>query len=390
MKVWRTPSISAVSDVTAAITGRYADGVQAISRPVVVEASGNALRLFDPDAPAGENAQIDVWPFDDVVLLDNFGRRGARFGRVNSADPRLTVDGEEAVERLRAQAPSIFKAIPPRRRPSLRLLALTFLAIGSLVGTYFALPYLTGPVAMALPATWFEEIGRTSVEQIGWVLSDDDKVMCEDDAASVALHSLVERLGASLDDPPAVMIHVVNGGMVNAFAAPGGHIVILRGLIDFAEDPAELVGVVAHELAHAASRDAERGLVHQVGRDVLKRVLIGDASTVAEGLGVAAQFLLDLSHSREVEAAADALAIEMLTAAGMRTDGLASFFERLEPRADNDEDEGEAASESFLPDILSTHPPSAERAIKAAQAGAGGEAGLTDAEWQAIGRMCDP
>jgi len=384
------PSTSVVSDVTTQITGRYADGVQAISRRVLIELSADALHISDAEASADDNGFMATWPFDDVVLLDDFGQRGVRFGRVSLADPRLTVDGEGSTEQLRTHAPAIFKAIPPRRRPSLRLLAVTFLAIGSLVGTYFALPYLTGPVAMALPASWFEEIGRSSVEQIGWVLSDDDKVTCEDDAATQALESLVARLGASLKDPPAVMIHVINGEMVNAFAAPGGHIVILRGLIDFAEDPAELVGVVAHELAHAASRDAERGLVHQIGRDVLTRVLIGDASSIAEGLGVAAQFLLQLSHSRDVEAAADASAIEMLTAAGMRTDGLATFFERLESTSDDEDDEAaESESESFLPDILSTHPPSAERAMRAARAGHGGAAGLTDAEWQVIGQMCD-
>ena len=379
-------STLAVSDMAEQITGRYADGVQAISRRVSISVSADAIRISDV---SDGQALIATWPIDDIVLLDHFGSGGARFGRVSEADPRLTIDGGEAADQLRAQAPSIFKAIPPRRRPSVRLLAVTFLALGSLVGAYFALPHLSGPIATALPASWFDEIGRRSVEQIGWFLADSDNAICRDDTAEQALDALVARLGASLEAPPAATIHVIDGDMVNAFAAPGGHIVILRGLIDFAEDPAEVVGVIAHELAHTVSRDAERGLVSQVGQDVLTRVLIGDASSLAEGLGMAAQFLLQLSHSRDVEAAADTLAIEMLVDAGLRTDGLVSFFARLVPVIE-DEVADEDGAESLIPNILSTHPPSAERAAKAEQAGEGGEAGLTPAEWRAIGEICAP
>ena len=158
---------------------------------------------------------MPIWPIDAVMLLDDCGHNGVRFGLADLADPRLTIEDGAAVARLRELAPQIFKAIPPRRRPSVPLLAVTFLAIGSLIGAYFAMPYLTGPIAGALPDTWFEEIGRTSVEQIGWMLSDEEDSLCEDDDALRALESLTARLAASLDDPPNVTLHVVNGGMVN-------------------------------------------------------------------------------------------------------------------------------------------------------------------------------
>lgn len=384
------PSMSAGSEMDPAITGRYADGVRAVAQRVEIEVLANRLRISFSE---NDRTQKTVdWPRDDTVLLDDFGARGARFARTSLADARLMIDGGASRDRLMVRAPEIFSAVPPNRRPSFGLLAVTFLALGSLVGAYFGMPYLTGPVARALPDSWFNEIGRNAVEQIGWVLSDRAEATCEDPAGTEALSQLVRRLGMSLDEAPQVTIHVINGDMVNAFAAPGGHLVILRGLIDYAEDPAELVGVLAHELAHAVSRDAERGLIGQVGQDVVSRVLIGDASSLAEGLGLAAQFLLQLSHSREVEAAADELAFEMLTAAGLRTDGLASFFERLDtvPEDQNKESQEERQIGSVLPDILSTHPPTAQRAARAAELGNEGETGLTDAQWQAIRNMCEP
>ncbi len=383
------PLMSAGSDMDHAITGRYADGHRAIAWPVTVEVHASHLSI-SPSAPGASRGTIN-WPFEDVVILDDFGPRGARFARTSHADARLTIDGGDSIARLSTRAPKLLKAIPPHRRPSARLLAITFAALGSLVGAYFAMPHLTGPIANALPDRWFEAIGRSAVEQIAWMLSDDETATCEDPTALEALNGLVLQLSASLEDPPNVTIHVIDGEMVNAFAAPGGHIAILRGLIEFSEDPAELVGVVAHELAHAATRDAERGLVHQVAQDAVSRVLIGDASGITEGLGLAAQFLLQLSYSREVEAAADQLAIEMLSAAGLRTDGLATFFQRLDdaPIDQNKESQEESSFGSIMPDILSTHPPSAARAARAAESGSGGVSGLTETQWQAIRSMCD-
>ncbi len=68
---------------------------------------------------------------------------------------------------------------------------------------------------------------------------------------------------AGLDDPPHIRLIAVNSPQVNAFALPGGVIVVLRGQIEAATSPEELAGVLAHELGHVVARHAMVGAVSE-------------------------------------------------------------------------------------------------------------------------------
>jgi predicted Zn-dependent protease len=95
------------------------------------------------------------------------------------------------------------------------------------------------------------------------------------------------------------------------------------------------------------------------------------------GLGTAAQFLLQNAYSRDAEAEADATGIATLDRAGLRADGLAKFFARLEK---------EHGSDEFLR-YVGTHPPLAERQAATARS-SNGQPVLTDAEWAALKAIC--
>ena len=69
---------------------------------------------------------------------------------------------------------------------------------------------------------------------------------------------------------------VVRRSDVNAFAMPGGHVYVYQGLIDNAETPDELAGVVAHELGHVAHRDGTRTVLQAAGLSFLFGMLLGD------------------------------------------------------------------------------------------------------------------
>ena len=357
----------------AMINARYSDGASAAVRCVVVVPVLGGLSLRERDA----EREIARWPRDRILLLDDLGDGGARFGLANA---RLTIDDPDSAAALRAAVPEIFAATPPERRPSAGLLLVAIAAIGGLIGTYFALPMISDALVPLVPQGWYDKVGATAIDQMATVLGEGEDGYCHGEAGNVALRNLMTRLAATTETPTPVTVRVIDGGMVNAFAAPGGHLVVMRGLIDFIATPAELVGVLAHEYAHARSADPESGLVHAVIGSVLTRVALGGSGDVTSQLSFLGSTLLDLSHSRDVEAVADAKALEMLSAAGMKTGGLVLFFKRLERMANIGNIE--------LPPFLSSHPKSAARAAASKAAPGGPDPGLSDTQWEAVQAMC--
>ena len=79
------------------------------------------------------------------------------------------------------------------------------------------------------------------------------------------LDAIVARLAAATPTPRTIRAFVVDRKQVNAFAAPGGHVVLFRGLIEQAGNPEEVAGVLAHEIQHVAQRHATRALEASTG-----------------------------------------------------------------------------------------------------------------------------
>ena len=62
---------------------------------------------------------------------------------------------------------------------------------------------------------------------------------------------------------------------VNAFATPGGYLYVYRGLLEMAQNEAELAGVMAHETGHVVARHAARSLVAAYGLDAVVSMATG-------------------------------------------------------------------------------------------------------------------
>ncbi len=125
----------------------------------------------------------------------------------------------------------------------------------------------------------------------------------------------------------------VNDENINAFALPGGFIYINRGVIEAADDEAQLAGVMAHETSHVALRHG----TNQVSKAEAWRIPLGLLGA-AGGLGgligqVGAGFTLNsiiLKYSRDDETQADVLGTQILYDAGYDPRALAQFFEKIE------------------------------------------------------------
>lgn len=141
--------------------------------------------------------------------------------------------------------------------------------------------------------------------------------------------------------------HLVDDPSINAFAIPGGFVVVHTGLVHAAGSADELAGVLAHEVQHVEQRHALQALLYQLGWAALLTVALGDPSTATT---LVLLQVGNLKFSRDLEAQADALGVETLRRAGIPPEGMARFFKTMQ-------ESGSGAPPAWL----STHPDTADR-----------------------------
>ncbi|MEN3973918.1 M48 family metalloprotease [Emcibacter sp. SYSU 3D8] len=141
-------------------------------------------------------------------------------------------------------------------------------------------------------------------------------------------------------DPNVVRVHLVNNDSINAFVAAGQRIFVFTGMLKVAEDPLQVIGVLAHETGHITGGHLARfqdGLKGASTISILSLVL--GAAAMAAGAPAAGAAILGsggefatrsfLIYSRTQESAADQAGLSFLTASEQSGSGLISFFEYL-------------------------------------------------------------
>lgn len=170
-----------------------------------------------------------------------------------------------------------------------------------------------------------------------------------------ALAAYVQQIGTALarhsEMPDLVFTFtVLNSPVVNAFALPGGYVIVFTGLLKKAEGPDEVAGVLSHELNHVLLRHGLERIVKTLGIVAVVTIVVGDQQGLvglAKQLGIE---LVTLKFGREQETEADLQGLRLLHRAKIPSEGMIRFFERL------------SESDKLQVEILSTHPMSAARA----------------------------
>jgi predicted Zn-dependent protease len=198
------------------------------------------------------------------------------------------------------------------------------------------------------------------------------------------VNEIGQKLAAVADRKLPYEFKVLNNGVPNAWALPGGKIAINRGLLTELKNEAELAAVLGHEIVHAAARHGakaqERGTLMQ---GALAAAQIGAslggldenvAGLVVGGAGAGLQ-MVQMKYGRDQELESDEYGMKYMKAAGYNLQGAVTLQETFVRLANS----RGAASQGFLEGLFASHPPSQERVAKnketAAALGAGGDLG---------------
>jgi len=329
------------------------DGQSALRYPAQVAAIEGGLRVAweagELTVPAAQLLHVDTRPDTQIYGHSELG--GWRLGLA-----RPVPDDIAAVLPASARYGSWVDRLGLGKTVAIGI-ALSALTIFGI----FQIPQVAAPY---VPLAWERKMGDAMMAQV-------DERTCRTPAGEAAL----KRLAASLSpDAAKIDIEVLDIGVVNAAALPGGRIVIFRKLLDEADSPDEVAGVLAHEIAHVRERHVTEGLIREFGLSIIG----GNAGATVTGV-------MSAGFTRGAEREADGEAARMLSAANISPAPTAAFFKRLA------KEEAKFGKVAEGLSYVSTHPMSSERQRffeGGAQKGRKYRAALSPAEWQSLTGIC--
>lgn len=326
---------------------------------------GDTLRIRADDREV-------AWPLADLTV--DIEADQARVSSRKARDARLVLPvgewspmiGDRLADRVRLR----------RRREWWLIGGLTAAAAGVALFVTVGVPVLSGPLARATPVSMETRMGENFNGQVSAIFPT-----CDDPAAQRTLAALGDRIAAKADTPFDIRVRAVDAPMVNAFALPGGYILVTDDLIREAKTPDELAAVIAHEIAHVEKRHVMQAVWRNFGVGLLLDLVVGGGTGAGQQAVILAGQASELSYSRSAELEADTRGQSLLQADGLSSLGMAPFFERMAG--------GEKSSRiGQATEFMNTHPDSQRRARSARAAGRSGQAALTAEDWRTVRSLC--
>ncbi len=352
-------------------SGFYYDGRTANRETVTVTIGAGALDLRRAD---GSSIQ---WPFDGLRQTQGaFGNEQLRLEFGTDPVETLLVEHDGLPEAIRAVAPAAIRHVRPRQSTAKVVgVSLAALVLGGVTYAWGA-PIVTDWLTPKVPVAWEVSLGQSVARRLA-----PSHRLCGDSAAHADLRGVVDRLLTAVPASPyAFRVSVVRDTAVNAFAAPGGFVVLHSGLISSAQTPEQLAGVLAHEVQHVLHRHSTRAVIREAPlRLALASLSGGGIETAAAVVGTIGA----LSYRRADEAEADREGMRMLEAARVDPMAMVAFMRMLDK-----DDKGTPRFVSYL----SSHPQTTDRVATlqamASRARVESVPVLDSAAWRRVQTMC--
>jgi len=260
----------------------------------------------------------------------------------------------DAVDRFAREKPFTRMLNRLEARPAYAVVAvgLVFALVWLLIDR--GLPPVVDFVAERIPRSAETSLGEKTLEAL-----EDNKVMAPSKLPQQKIESLrgkFESLAKSADDVGPLRLEFRGSPAIgpNAFALPGGTIVVTDELVKLAHNDEEVLAVLAHEIGHVRYRHTMRHLLQGSATALIIAGVTGDIASTTSLAASAPALLLQTKYSRDYEREADAFAITLLQKNGIGPEHFAAILESLEASTGERRRFG-------APSFLSTHPPTEER-----------------------------
>jgi predicted Zn-dependent protease len=187
----------------------------------------------------------------------------------------------------------------------------------------------TGLMARALiariPREWEEKIGEEVLKEMR-----AEMVFVEDQTRVAQLAALATPLTQKVGGTNlSFTFHLVEDDEPNAYALPGGHVIVYTGMLDLVDRPEELLGVIAHEVAHVTQKHGFRKVISAAGPFLVFGVFLRGGNGMLNVLSENSGLLIQQSFSQEYETEADNVGWQYLVDANIDPRGMTDLFLKL-------------------------------------------------------------
>ena len=327
------------------IKATYFDGVSSKPKTIWISVySASQLRLY---ASEDELRAFEEW---DVLHIkkDSFNSSNALQLSYTDNELKKNVEIAEANEQLNAFVKCIHTHETRMfdfvlKRSALKVITSGILTLSLLIFIYvkWVSVAVGSAIVSIIPPSVEETIGTAAFNQMNPILSIDS-------SKSELLQTFYDELNFKSTYEISVFYDTRN--TVNAFALPGGKIVVFDGLIQKTESWEELAALFGHELSHVNQRHSMRLMSRELGNYAVFSALTGDMAGISSVLVESAISLNELVYSRTYEKQADQEGLQILVENNIEPAAMMRLFERIFEENKNVED--------FMKNLemLSTHP----------------------------------
>jgi predicted Zn-dependent protease len=328
--------------------GALFGGMQAARVPVQVEQQGEEIVIHDP---AGEHRVAITEVSADAPIPGV-----TRLLRLPGGE-LIQTDDHAAVAELWPEQGAIARTafwLESRWSAVIVCIALTALAAWLIVA--FALPLAAEPVAEHISPKFERAMGEHALATLDRTALRPSKLS---DERQVQLREVFDDLTAGEPGEAKYDLKFRRAGAPNAFALPGGIIIVTDEMAEAVENDVEFAAVVAHEIGHVRGHHVLRLVLQDSGLIVLITAVAGDAVSTTLLAAAIPTALLQAHYSRQFENEADDYAFALLKRHGQSPQAFADLLRRLEKR------HPAFASKQPVLEYLSTHPATEERIERA-------------------------
>jgi Zn-dependent protease with chaperone function len=308
---------------TSSVAGTFYDGETGQGRQVQVRIADGLVHFDGPDVST-------AFPLASVRLEARLGDLPRRIDLPNGASCIVPAEFELPVT---ADAPATMERwvneAETRWAPALAAAAVLVAILWA--GIVWGVPAAANVVARRMSPAIEREMGEQALRTLEAAVLERSKLTAaRQQALSARFDTLVRFVPAGT--LPQLRFHASPTVGPNAFALPGGTVVLLDELVAEARHDDEIAAVLAHEIGHLVERHSIRQVLQTSVAGVLVAVVVGDVLSLSSYAAALPAVLLNARYSRAFEREADRFGFALLDQAGIDRTHFVRFLTRLEQK----------------------------------------------------------
>lgn len=317
--------------------GIYFNGISSLPLKVRVSIDAFHFKLYNE-----EDTLIATWDHGGVNSIQELHKKiVVKYGHA-SPFQSLELEGDNIVKELFVIKPDAHYLKDPYiffKRKGVKAIVVAILGVALFVVAFymFGIPAVINVVAEVFPKDSEVELGQSLKSSL---LAGDSI----DVRRTEQINRFYKQLKVNTEYD--INITVVHSNIQNAFALPGGEIVVFSAILDSMKTPEELVALLGHETGHIENRHTLKALMKNVSNYIIVSLVFQDYSGIMAVIAENAATLDQLSYSRAAETESDDFGFITMVENRQNPDGMVRLFSNLEKEGHGED----------VPQMLLTHP----------------------------------